>query len=298
MRAFTAAMVFASICFKYVAVDGFRCVRQSIRIHGRPMQSITQKFTSSIENHETLTSKNERSSSEPQQPSDKKSANSKKAVKRKKVRQHVNPLADVHRQPIELSENWLADAYGNPELPFLVDIGCAMGTWARNMAVDNKHMNFLGLEIRKPCVELASYRKEEEKIENLHYLCTNVNINLKRILMEIRRVSDVQAICVQFPDPHFKNAHKKRRAVNTQLVDDIVNECKQNTQIFLQSDIQEMTEYMRDTFLENDRIEVVEGYVIDDLAQNESPFGVQTEREVGVRKNDGNVYRILVRKKE
>ena len=47
---------------------------------------------------------------------------------RLKVRQHVNPLASTYQKPTEFEENWVQNAFAQPNLPTIVDIGCAKGT--------------------------------------------------------------------------------------------------------------------------------------------------------------------------
>ena len=46
---------------------------------------------------------------------------------RLKVRQHVNPLASTYQKPTEFEENWPSKAFAQPNLPTIVDIGCAKG---------------------------------------------------------------------------------------------------------------------------------------------------------------------------
>jgi len=42
-------------------------------------------------------------------------------------------------------------------------------------------------------------------------------------------------VTIQFPDPHFKNKHKKRRVVNPALVDTIVRHLAPGKHVFVQS---------------------------------------------------------------
>ena len=51
---------------------------------------------------------------------------------RLKVRQHVNPLASTYQKPTEFEENWVQNAFAQPNLPTIVDIGCAKGMFVSN----------------------------------------------------------------------------------------------------------------------------------------------------------------------
>ena len=89
---------------------------------------------------------------------------------------------------------------------------------------------------------------------NVHFLGTNANVDLQPILTHLRNPEDdhpqveIDTICFQFPDPHFKSKHKKRRVVNGNLVNCIAQYVKAGTQVFLQSDIQDLAEDMTQHF--------------------------------------------------
>ena len=66
-------------------------------------------------------------------------------------------------------------------------------------------------------------------------MCKGVSIS--RICMYVKQI---QAVTIQFPDPHFKARHKKRRVVNPDLVNCLAKYLPAGTLVFLQSDIQEL----------------------------------------------------------
>ena len=68
-----------------------------------------------------------------------------------------------------------------------------------------------------------------------HNMCKGVSIS--RMCMYVRQI---QAVTIQFPDPHFKARHKKRRVVNPDLVNCLAKYLPADTLVFLQSDIQEL----------------------------------------------------------
>ena len=47
--------------------------------------------------------------------------------------------------------------------------------------------------------------------------------------------AELDMVTIQFPDPHFKNKHKKRRVVNAALVDTIVRHLAPGKHVFVQS---------------------------------------------------------------
>jgi tRNA (guanine-N7-)-methyltransferase len=216
---------------------------------------------------------------------------------RLKVRQHVNPLSSRYLVPMEGGEEWVAEAFADTTLPVIVDIGCAKGSWVLKYGTENPERNIVGLEIRKPVVEFALQRKKKWGLKNVHFLSVNANIDLDRILRDLKSTGgSIEMVTIQFPDPHFKKKHKKRRVVNELLVNTIVSHLEIGKKVFLQSDILDVTEDMIMNFSNNDQLERVEGFDSVNLDQNTSPNNVLTEREVATQKKGLPIYRMMFRK--
>lgn len=226
--------------------------------------------------------------------------------KKKKFRQHVNPLASAYQLPVDLPTDWIQSTFEKPNRPFIVDVGCAKGSWALNMCKHYPNMNVVGLEIRRPVVEWALRRKQREceqaeesggKLRNLHYVSTNANIDIERVLRDVNSVSCVEMITVQFPDPHFKKHHKKRRVITPAFVAAVASALQQGAKFFVQSDIKDVLEDMVMTISENGSFGAAPGYSVDSIDTNISPVSIQTEREISVRARDLPVYRMLFLKR-
>jgi tRNA (guanine-N7-)-methyltransferase len=216
---------------------------------------------------------------------------------RLKVRQHVNPLSSRYLVPMEGGEEWVAEAFADTTLPVIVDIGCAKGSWVLKYGAENPERNIVGLEIRKPVVEFALQRKKKWGLKNVHFLSVNANIDLDRILRDLKNTGgSIEMVTIQFPDPHFKKKHKKRRVVNELLVNTIVSHLEIGKKVFLQSDILDVTEDMIMNFSNNEQLERVEGFDSVNLDQNISPNNVLTEREVATQNKGLPIYRMMFRK--
>eukprot|EP01031_Cornospumella_fuschlensis_P035480 gene35480-43010_t len=229
---------------------------------------------------------------------------------RLKVRQHVNPLSSTYQKPLELSSTWLKDAYPDPKLPLVLDIGCAKGSWVLDVAAQHSHMNFLGLEIRRPVVELCMRRKQRRKIANAHFLPSNANVDLENLLQSLHSQHvDIQCVTIQFPDPHFKLKHRKRRVVNEELVNLLAKQLVPGCKVFFQTDIEELAYDMWGHFArlpqyfeigEGNNINTIPGATTartwdsSRLDQNLSIFPVQTEREIATLNKGGQVFRMCV----
>jgi len=210
---------------------------------------------------------------------------------RTKVRQHVNPLSAKYREPVVLQADW-KQAFKDPLLPLILDIGCAKGNWVLECGQLSSVNNFLGLEIRRPVVELALHRKVKRQADNVHFIACNANVDLVRICTEYS--SSIDAVTIQFPDPHFKNTHKKRRVVTAELVNSIASILPVGSTLFVQSDVFDVCEAMVKIIDASPYFEPSAGCssALDKLESNPNPFEVTTEREMVTLSKGLPVYRM------
>lgn len=216
---------------------------------------------------------------------------------KRQIRQHVNPLTNTYKTPSTLSENWIYEAFGdNYTNDLMLDIGCAKGTWALNYAKTFPMLNVLGLEIRPQAVELCVQRKKSKQIQNAHFLCVNANVDLEKILNSLLKSNiTINTISIQFPDPHFKKRNHKRRVVNKEFVTSMAKFTKAGTNIFLQSDVEDLMNDMISHF-SNSRFFDTHStgkYNVASLCLNPSPFEIQTEREISTLARGLPIYRMM-----
>lgn len=203
---------------------------------------------------------------------------------RVRVHQHVNPLSPYYRQepaPVDLSA-----VFADPALPLHLDIGSARGRFLLGMAQVEPAANYLGIEIREPLVDEANQIRDELGLQNLHYVFSNAMIWLDRLLADIPD-GVLKTVTIHFPDPWFKNKHAKRRMVNRELVEAVVNKLDAGGVIFVQTDIEFLAEEMFALFRADARLM--------DGAIDASPFPVKTEREKAVEAKGLQVFRRLFR---
>ena len=206
-----------------------------------------------------------------------------------RIRQHVNPLARKFQQPIQIP-NW-QEIYQTLDRPLHLDIGCARGKFLLDMAQLNPEVNYLGIEIRQQLVDSANKTKDELGITNLHYLFGNMNSSAGAILASFP-ANSLATISIQFPDPWFKKRHNKRRVVQPELVEVLVDYLAVGGRVFLQSDIKEVARQMRDRFIANPQL--TQQHDTPWLPNN--PLPVPTERELYVLGQNLPVYRVLLQK--
>ena len=204
---------------------------------------------------------------------------------RVRVHQHVNPLSPfytIEPEPIDIDP-----VFANPDLPLHIDIGCARGRFLLRMAELEKSRNFLGIEIRKPLVDEANSLAAEAGLTNLHYHFANAMLWLGKLLEKIPD-GRIDVVTIQFPDPWFKKRHAKRRMVNKELVDAVVEKLAGDGKIFVQTDIEFLAEEMSELFCADQRL--------NEIKTTENPFAIKTERETAVEEKELPVYRTTWKK--
>ena len=210
-------------------------------------------------------------------------------LKRVRVRQHVNPLSSKYQQ-LPSIPNW-EQVYSNLHQPLHLDIGCARGRFLLQMAQLFPAKNFLGLEIRKPLVIDANFKRDGLGLVNLHYIFANINNSLELLLTSLP--CKISVVTIQFPDPWFKNKHQKRRMVQPETVAILSKYLLAGGKVFLQSDVEEVAKEMGDRFQENSSF-------IRDNGNNwlsTNPLPIATEREIATQAKGEPIYRALFIKK-
>jgi tRNA (guanine-N7-)-methyltransferase len=209
-----------------------------------------------------------------------------------RARQHVNPLANKFQQPTVLSPQWPSDVFNDLNRPLFVDIGCSKGGFLVDFASQRPDdYNYLGLEIRPIVVHQAQGRVKKHGLEGfLNFVGCNANVDLDRLLTIAEANGKLQVATIQFPDPHFKARHAKRRVVTPELVLSLAKFMPPGGTVFLQSDVQSVLDDMRFQFrqeptLFRDEVEKEDEYLEKNI------FGIPTEREVSVLVKNLPVYR-------
>ena len=210
---------------------------------------------------------------------------------RVRVRQHVNPLSRRYQTSVSLP-HW-HQVYSKLSLPIHLDLGCARGRFLLQMAQTQPEYNYLGVEIREPLVIEANQVAQANNLDNLYYLFANINYSLTELLTSLPS-NKLQIVSIQFPDPWFKKKHHKRRVIQPEVVNILYQFLTNEGQIFLQSDVLEIAEQMRNLFLAHPHFKSLKA---EEIWLEENPLPVMTEREIATLNKGEPVYRTVIVKK-
>ncbi|MCX7909034.1 MAG: methyltransferase [Ignavibacteria bacterium] len=160
----------------------------------------------------------------------------------KRPRHHIAPYFYVpfsslkvvpENYPRPISEiNW-SEVFVNSKSPNFLDIGCGRGKFLIEMAYIFPDKNILGLEIRKNCVDWLKEVILGERIENAAVVWYNVLNGLNFIENE-----SLEAVFYLFPDPWPKSRHTKRRAMNKDVLFDILSKLIIGGKIYFATDLE------------------------------------------------------------
>ena len=166
-----------------------------------------------------------------------------------RCRQHVNPLKRELQIPADPLD-W-SIAYERADRPLVLDIGAGYGRFLLAMAKHIPDANFLGLEIRTPAVERANKWAHHLDLQRrVRFARANATVSLMHMLRSQGSPypGEIDLVTIQFPDPHFKKKHRKRRIVQPRLVKELALLMPKGARVFLQSDVLEVAEDMRNQF--------------------------------------------------
>lgn len=245
-----------------------------------------------------------------------------------RFRQHVNPLKKELQEPTGPLD-W-ESIYDDPTKPLILDIGSGYGRFLLGFVQVEMGMNALGLEIRDPIIKRANeWSKNLGLDKRVHFVRSNATVSIKTLLETYP--GPIKLVAIQFPDPHFKKRHRKRRIVQEALVKSVVDILAPQGRVLLQSDVLDVAIDMRDKFElgcdgllqvstqhDNDDIffEEIESDRHDETANDgihgglknndtplvwknygwlkSNPLPVRTERECLVLEQGGQIYRVML----
>lgn len=150
------------------------------------------------------------------------------------VRQHVNPLGERYVVP-------RATRIGPPrhlagDCRVEVELGCAEGKFAFELARSHPDWFIVGLDIREKMVRRCSQRAQREGLGNLAFGYVNLNVDLDRVFGP----GSVDRFHLLFPDPWFKRRHQKRRVLDPQMCAVLADQLRPGGELHFASDIFEL----------------------------------------------------------
>ena len=128
----------------------------------------------------------------------------------------------------------------------VVEIGFGMGDSLLEMASQQAEANFIGIEVHQPGVGKLLHGIAERQLSNLKVIFHDA----KDVFEHCFTKQSIDRLQIFFPDPWPKKRHHKRRLVQAQFIESLLDKLKPGAEIHLATDWQEYAEHM---------LEVMEG---------------------------------------
>src|SRR5450755_467304 len=138
----------------------------------------------------------------------------------------------------------LAAAFGRPKAHpaarRCLEIGFGAGEVIGALAEANPHIDYLGIEVRRPGVGRLLLHAEQSKLANLRVICHDAVEALTGALPD----RSFDEILIFFPDPWHKKRHHKRRLIDTPFVETLADKLRPQGVLRLATDWQAYAEEM------------------------------------------------------
>lgn len=141
---------------------------------------------------------------------------------------------DLYTEPVTWPEITPSDR------PVELEIGSGKGLFLMNSAAAHPEHHFVGIELAGKFANRAAERIAKRELTNVCMLRGDA----KRFLSDVVPDDSLVKLHVYFPDPWWRNKHKKRRVVNEQTLADIVRTLKHQGEFHFWTDVLDYYEHI------------------------------------------------------
>lgn len=156
-------------------------------------------------------------------------------------RQGLDQWLQTYLPPVS-EKTWLfRDIFGR-EAPTIMEIGFGMGASLLEMAQNNPHINYLGVEVHQAGLGNLAADLHDLNIQNVRL----VPLDAVQLLNTHIADETLDGLQIFFPDPWPKKRHHKRRLIQKEFVQLITTKLKPGGFLHCATDWLEYAEQMRD----------------------------------------------------
>lgn len=160
-------------------------------------------------------------------------------------------------EPEKWKGKW-KEHFENTENPFMLELGCGKGQFISKLAVENKNINYLAIDLVDAMLGLAKRNVEQEyrdaDIEPNNVLLTRFDI--ERINLILDKKDEVERIYINFCNPWPRGKHRKKRLTHSRQLEKYKEFLKPNGEIYFKTDDDELFDASL-TYFEESGFEVI-----------------------------------------
>jgi len=131
--------------------------------------------------------------------------------------------------------------------PVVLEIGFGNGDSLFQMAQNNPHQNYIGIEVHRPGVGHLLQLIETHNLINLKIICHDAVDVIENQIAD----NSLDRVQLFFPDPWHKKKHNKRRIVQQTFVNLLAKKIKTDGIFHLATDWQDYAEHMLEVLAKN-----------------------------------------------
>lgn len=153
----------------------------------------------------------------------------------------VDPSLDLSRHLKtfdDLPHPWDPQAIFGRSAPLEIEVGSGKGLFLQNAARAHPERDFLGIEVAHKYARFSAARLARRDLAN----AVMVSGDGLRIFRELIPTASVAAVHVYFPDPWWKQRHRKRRVLTPAFLDDVARTLTVGGEFHFWTDVREYFE--------------------------------------------------------
>ena len=141
---------------------------------------------------------------------------------------------DLNDQQLDL------DALFGRNAPVVLEIGFGNGLSLADMAETHSEMNFFGIEVHKPGVGSCLVQAKKRELNNIRVSGDDAVLVLNQQIPD----GSLERVQIFFPDPWHKKRHHKRRLIQPEFVQTLLEKLKIGGQIHVATDWENYAEHV------------------------------------------------------
>lgn len=178
--------------------------------------------------------------------------------------------------------------FANPDQPLQIEIGSGKGLFINNAAREFPDQNFVGVELAKRYAQFAGARLARDQIDNA-IMISGDGLRFMKEFVQDKCCTDVH---VYFPDPWWKERHRKRRVMKESLIQDVQRVLVPGGRLHFWTDVKEYFDSTRELL---EQVSSLEGPFPVEARPADHDLDYRTHFERRMRLNQKPVYRSLFR---
>ncbi len=152
---------------------------------------------------------------------------------------------EIFKRDYRLKGRWASDFFGN-DAPVVLELGCGAGEYTVELARQNPHKNFIGIDIKGARMWRGAKTATDEGLTNVAFLRTRIEF-INSFFAE----SEVSEIWLTFSDPRLKGHQSHKRLTSPRFLERYAQFLAPEGVIHLKTDSAHLHHYTRFVVEEN-----------------------------------------------